>query len=152
MNNKCFDIYTGMHKGFVSAFSAFWPSKSRAFRKYAIRTSLKKEKIVIKLTQWVRIVLNAPTRRFDGETSESDKRRRLFNYYRGRVAETFVCWTFSEHKDNYVFTYTCARISLALRPFVWLNGGSELFRLNRSSMRENEPLFVRPDTRRYLHC
>lgn len=24
-----------------------------------------------------------------------------------------MCWTFSEHKDNYVFTYTCARISLA---------------------------------------
>lgn len=86
----------------------------------------------------MRIVLNAESRRFDGETSESDKRRRLFNYHRGRVAETFGCWIFSGNKDNYVFTYTCTRISLSLWPFIWLNGGSELFRLNRSSLRERK--------------
>lgn len=98
MNNRYFNNYTG----FFSEFSTFLPSKSRALRKYTmyIHISLKKRKNRHKTHTRVRIVLNAESRRFDGETSESDKHR-LFNYHRGRVAETFVYWTFSGNKDNH---------------------------------------------------
>lgn len=109
---------------------------------------------------WVRIVLNVDSRHYDGETSESDKRRRLFNYHQERVAETFVCDIFSGRTKitMYLRIYVHVHLILSLSfsrsgsHLIWLNGGSELFRLNRSSMRENEPLSVHPDIRRYLHC
>lgn len=39
-----------------------------------------------------------------------------------------------------IYVHLSFSLSRSGSHFTWLNGGSELFRLNRSSMRENEPL------------
>jgi len=109
-------LYFRNNRDFIHAVF-FSSSKIGNARNNILYNTLKR--IVIKFTS--ENCIGRPIRHFDGETSEPDKRPRLFNYHRKHVAQSVAGHSPRGKNDNYLHTRVSDRLRMEEANYsVWI--------------------------------